>query len=87
MEIHDWLVADVHKEDVILLHINDEGQRMDWGHIDLVQQPVQTIFGGVIFTPLDKGKYFPGRWYVCEHMHELLVSYGDFIVWQHQQIA
>lgn len=80
MEIHDWLVADAHKEDFILLHINDEGQRMDWGHIGLVQQPVQTIFGNVIFTPLDKEKGFPGRWYVCVHMHKLIVSNGDFIV-------
>lgn len=65
MEIHDWLVADSHKEDFVLLHINDEGQRMDWGHIDLVQQPVQAIFGDIIFTPLDKEKDYPHRWCVC----------------------
>ena len=64
-EIHDWLAADAHKEDFILLHINDEGQRLDWGHVELVQQPVKSIFGDIIFTPLDKEKDFPHRWYVC----------------------
>lgn len=64
VEIHDWLVADSHKEDFILLHINDEGQKLDWGHIELVQKPVQSIFGDVLFTPLDKKKDYPNRWYV-----------------------
>ena len=65
MEINDWLEDAAHKEEFLLLHINDEGERLDWEHIELVQQPVQTIFGKVIFTPLEKEKNFPSRWCVC----------------------
>ena len=51
-----------HKEQLVMVLINDEGKDKDWGHLDLIWNPVQDILGGILFTPLDKQKYFPDRW-------------------------
>ena len=79
MEINDWLADAAHKEEFLLLHINDEGVKLDWGHIELVQQPVQAIFGKVIFTPLEKEKNFPSRWCVCMQMQYTLIIVVSYL--------
>ena len=66
-EIYDWLVSPWNKAEFILLHINDEGRKLDWNHLKLIEQPVRDIFKDLLFTPLDKERDFPSRWSVlCE---------------------
>ena len=61
-EIHNWLVSPWNKAELILLHVNDEGQQMDWDHLALIQQPIKDIFKDILFTPVDKQEKFPSRW-------------------------
>ena len=53
-----------------MIHINDERYSADWGHIDLIQDPIEQIFGSRLFTPLDKEILFPNRWLERERERE-----------------
>ena len=64
MEIYSWLSQKEHKNEFILLHINDEGGKSDWNHIALIQKLIKNIFGNLMFTPLEKNTTFPKQWLV-----------------------
>ena len=62
-EIRDWLTAPGHESEVLIINVNDFSKDHDWGHIPLIQDPIKDLFGEMIFSPNDKQKYYPNRWY------------------------
>lgn len=63
-EIHDWLRLPQHTNEFVIVYVNDETSDSDWGKIDLIQNPVNTTFKDIIFTPSIKSKLYPNRWFV-----------------------
>ena len=63
-EIYDWAVAPGNQGEMVVVHINDESHSADWGHIDLIQDPVAQTFRDLLFTPEDKKSLFPNSWLV-----------------------
>ena len=62
-EIRDWVTSPGHEEEVVIIMVNDEAKDFDWGHISLIQDPIRDGFREMLFSPSDKQKYFPERWY------------------------
>lgn len=67
-EIRDWLDSSGHESEIVLVLVNDVKQDYDWGHKDLIWDPITSIFGSLLLTQTDKQKYFPwmdsGSWWV-----------------------
>lgn len=61
-EIQDWLTVQENTQEFVMVHINDESHSADWGHVQLIQDPVTEIFSDLLFTPEDKQTLFPDRW-------------------------
>ena len=61
-EIYDWMRLPNHREEVVIVYINDESNDSDWGHVALIQDPVANITRDILFTPKDKKAMFPDRW-------------------------
>ena len=61
-EIHEWMTAPGHKNEVVMILVNDFSEDHDWGHISLIYNPIRELFGDMVFSPNDKQKNFPNRW-------------------------
>ena len=53
-----------HENEFVMVLVNDEGHDADWGHLDLIQNPIAEILGDLLFTPKDKEHYFNNSWLV-----------------------
>jgi hypothetical protein len=70
------------QDEVVLLHLNDEGESADWGHQSLIQSAVHNAFAPLLFTPTDKQAMFPARWPSLRELRALgkrIIVYGDRI--------
>ncbi len=61
-EIYDWMSSSGNENEFVIVYINDQTSDSDWGHIDLIQNPVINITKDLLFTPTMKNSLFPKSW-------------------------
>ena len=61
-EICDWMQAPGNEKEIVMVNINDEGPSAEWGHRDLMQEPVAQLCPDLVFTPVNKTAMFPDTW-------------------------
>lgn len=76
MEVHQWISAPENQNEVIYLHLNDEGAHADRNHQAIIQNLTRDIFGDLLFTPTDKNSNFPSSWPTLNQ----LVSTGKRVI-------
>jgi hypothetical protein len=79
-EISDWI--NTNTDEIVILYINDS-PKWDWGHSNLVVDPMKYYFGKLIFTPEDL-KLFNNKWPSMRKLKELgkrviLIGSGEYI--------
>ena len=77
-EISSWLIADGNENEIIFLDIEDHAS----GDPRLLGE-ILDYFGNVIFTPVDRGDLFHGRWPTRNELLDLgkrviIFTHGDF---------
>ena len=53
------------EREVVMINVNDLSEVRDKGHKSLIHDPIRKLFGNMTFSPKDKEKDFPNRWYGC----------------------